>query len=481
LDLVIEWGWRGLVLAVGVMTLADHWPRASAATRYQIGWVTLALVIGLPLVHLLPDTPAAAVDGSAATRANGLVSIESVPSFVVMAGLCVWALWTLVGIVRLVKALAALHRVRATCQPFPPALEARLTVWTRHRQRARASRLVLSEDVRGAAVFGLWPPLVALSPAVAARLTPAELDRIVVHELAHVARRDDWADLAQLVIRTFAGWHPAVWWLDRRLRAEREAACDDWVVALTGGAIPYAASLVKLAELQRAAARRLQLAPGVLGRSALTARVDRLLDRRQNRAICGSSPVVLVVAILAIGLGIQLSAIDLVATRTLASRALENVARERLLAHIDRQPDAAAPAIAPDARRPAPSSARSSLDRRRSRAIDDVPAGADREAIVRAPMVSGAPGHSSIMTATTEHGAIDAADPVAVTPLGSHVLTTLPVAPAPVSIAQRHDRPQTPWGAAADGGVAIGEGSRKAAVATAGFFTRFGKSIGGSF
>ncbi len=257
------------------------------------------------------------------------------------------------------------------------------------------------------------------------------------------------------------------------------------MVALTGGAIPYAASLVKLAELQRAAARRLQLALGVLGRSALTARVDRLLDRHQNRAICASPPVVLVVAILAAGLGIQLSAIDLVATRTLASRAQENVAPERLLAHVDRQPDAAAPAIAPDARRPAPSPARparSSLDRRRSRAIDDVAAGAGREAIVRAPIVSGAPVHNSIVTATTEPGAIDAADlPVAATPLGSHVLTTLPVAPAPVTIAQRHDRPQTPWGATADGGVAIGEGSRKAAVATAGLFTRFGKSIGGSF
>jgi beta-lactamase regulating signal transducer with metallopeptidase domain len=480
LDLVIEWGWRSLVLAVGVMALADHWPRASAATRYQIGWVTLALVIALPLLPLLPDAPATEVDAKAA-GATGLVSIESVPSSVVMAGLCAFALWTFVGIVRLVTALAALHRVRATCRPFPPALEAGLTAWTRHRARARGSRLVLSGDVRGAAVFGLWPPLVAVSPVVAAQLTPAELDRIVVHELAHVARRDDWADLVQLVIRAFAGWHPAVWWLDRRLRAEREAACDDWVVALTDGAIPYAASLVKLAEIQ-GAGRRLQLAPGALGRSALTARVDRLLDRRQNRAICGSRPVVLSVAILACGLGIQLSSIDLVATRTLASHALETLVPERLLAHVDRRPEAQSTNMTPDERRPAPPTARSSTDRRRAHANDDVPAGADREPIAAKPLVGGAPAREPIATPTMESETIHAADlPVAATPLGSHVLTRLPVAPAPVSLTQRNDRPQTPWGAAADGGIAIGEGSRKAAVATAGFFTRFGKSIGGSF
>ena len=114
-------------------------------------------------------------------------------------------------------------------------------------------------------VLGLWTPLIGVSPAVVDRLTPEELDRIVIHEAAHVLRRDDRADCVQRAIHALVGWHPGVWWLDRRLRAEREAACDDWVVALTDAPVPYAAALVKLADLSRPKTAP-QLTPGALSR-----------------------------------------------------------------------------------------------------------------------------------------------------------------------------------------------------------------------
>ena len=98
--------------------------------------------------------------------------------------------------------------------------------------------------------MGCGSPVIAIAPALVQHLTADELDRVVIHEWAHVQRRDDLANVAQLVARVLAGWHPAVWWLDRRLQAERETACDEMAVALTGSSKVYAACLVKLAGLR---------------------------------------------------------------------------------------------------------------------------------------------------------------------------------------------------------------------------------------
>ena len=63
-------------------------------------------------------------------------------------------------------------------------------------------------------------------------------------------RRDDLSVFAQLFVRVTVGWHPAIWWLLRQLHAEREAACDQLAVSITGSAKAYAGCLAKLATLR---------------------------------------------------------------------------------------------------------------------------------------------------------------------------------------------------------------------------------------
>ena len=146
----------------------------------------------------------------------------------------------------------------------------------------------LSSRVKSASVIGLGPALIAVSPEALERLTDDELDQVVLHEWAHVQRRDDYARLIQLAIRCIAGLHPAVWWIGRRLEIEREIACDDYAVNITGGARRLAVCLTKLADLQQGAAAA-TLAPGVLLASQLTQRVRRLLDPRRNTSTRGSA------------------------------------------------------------------------------------------------------------------------------------------------------------------------------------------------
>src|SRR4030095_1039600 len=96
-----------------------------------------------------------------------------------------------VSVIRAVRSVFALHRVRAACRDFPSDLEGRLRCWNHVRPRARCSRLVLSDHVRSAAVFGWGSPVIAVSPTMVEQLAEAEIDRVVLHEWAHVQQRAD--------------------------------------------------------------------------------------------------------------------------------------------------------------------------------------------------------------------------------------------------------------------------------------------------
>src|SRR5437660_336918 len=69
------------------------------------------------------------------------------------------------------------------------------------------------------------------------------LEAVIAHELAHIRRWDLWINLAQLVVEILLFYHPAVWWLSRRLRVERELCCDELAVAATEQRLVYVSTL----------------------------------------------------------------------------------------------------------------------------------------------------------------------------------------------------------------------------------------------
>jgi hypothetical protein len=129
---------------------------------------------------------------------------------------------------------------------------------------------------------GIHRPVILLPDHLLDQLSEEELSQILVHEMAHLRRGDDWTNLAQKLIEAVLFFHPAVWWIGRLLNLEREIACDDWVVSLTGKARPYAACLTHLVELNLSA-RSPQLAHGAAGRKwQITRRVEALLSGRRS-------------------------------------------------------------------------------------------------------------------------------------------------------------------------------------------------------
>lgn len=109
----------------------------------------------------------------------------------------------------------------------------------------------LSRCVNEALVVGLFRPMMLLPVAWVTELPADMLEAVVAHELAHLRRHDLWIKLGQRVVETLLFYHPAVWWLSRRLCLERELCCDAVAVRSTGNPVRYAETLERIARLVR--------------------------------------------------------------------------------------------------------------------------------------------------------------------------------------------------------------------------------------
>lgn len=111
----------------------------------------------------------------------------------------------------------------------------------------RPVTLLLSGSVKTPIAVGFGRPAVMLPENFAGATASAHLDQVLRHELAHVIRRDDWANLLQQAVAAGMFFHPSVWWLSRRLTIDREIACDDHVLAAIPAPRDYALLLTEFA------------------------------------------------------------------------------------------------------------------------------------------------------------------------------------------------------------------------------------------
>jgi beta-lactamase regulating signal transducer with metallopeptidase domain len=138
--------------------------------------------------------------------------------------------------------------------------------------------LRISPSVAGPLAMGIVRSLVILPASALVALTPAQLEAVLAHELAHVRRADYLWNLMQTMVETLFFFHPAVWWLGRRLRRQRELCCDDVAVHSCADPLIYATALLRLEERRR---QHLNLAMALDGHapsSGLRARISRVLD-----------------------------------------------------------------------------------------------------------------------------------------------------------------------------------------------------------
>jgi beta-lactamase regulating signal transducer with metallopeptidase domain len=266
--------WQGVLLITCVAVCLRVVRGLTAAVRSAIWTCALVLVIALPLFALLP-THVAAVS-------QGAVHVRETWSFAILGA---WMLLSLVRGVVLVRSGLALRRIATNAVPVVvEGVVAELLGGA-----ARRVELCTSVAIKRPCLVGFLRPRILLPEALLPALSMAELEQVVLHEMEHLRRRDDWINLLQQASMVLCPLNPAVVWVDRRLTVERELACDDGVLRATGARKAYAACLTRIAE-HALFSRGVSLALALVGRrgngSEISRRVHRIL-RSPERAMSG--------------------------------------------------------------------------------------------------------------------------------------------------------------------------------------------------
>src|SRR5262249_37759012 len=99
-------------------------------------------------------------------------------------------------------------------------------------------------------LFGTLRPQILLPPGIAEQLSETELRHVFLHEMAHLKRGDLWVNLLMSVVQVVNWFNPLVWFVLRRIRLERELACDALVLLTTAGTETrsYGETILKLLE-----------------------------------------------------------------------------------------------------------------------------------------------------------------------------------------------------------------------------------------
>lgn len=259
----------GAIVCLFAALLLRFARRQNAGTRFAIGFSALLAIALLPLLKSVwPHS-------KLSSAAPALIVPESWAVYLFAA----WALIATLLLARVGKSIWHLHKVRKACVPLDASsLDPSIVDTLSRKQSFRNVELCTSKKVRVPTALGLIRPAIVIPRWVLNELSAAELNQVVLHELAHLRRWDDWTNLAQQIVKALFFFHPAVWWIEKKIAFEREMACDDAVLAETGNARSYAECLAHLAE-RSFFQRGIVLAQALVGRIAQTSqRVAQILD-----------------------------------------------------------------------------------------------------------------------------------------------------------------------------------------------------------
>jgi beta-lactamase regulating signal transducer with metallopeptidase domain len=171
--------------------------------------------------------------------------------FILRLAAVVWLAGVAIGLVRFARQWQRVRRLRRTgTLPIDGPLAAAFASLRDQLGVRRPVELRTSTQVTVPMVLGWRRPLVLLPAASANALSAEQLDAILAHELGHVRRRDDIANLVQAAAELLVFYHPAARWLSRVVHTEREYSCDDIAVAATGRAGMYARALAAIEDVR---------------------------------------------------------------------------------------------------------------------------------------------------------------------------------------------------------------------------------------
>ena len=289
---------QGIAIGLFAWILLRVMGRRNSSTRFAVWFSALLTIAALPVLGVAASSARAGSAGSAITF----------PGSWALDIFLVWAVIAGAALLRVGIGLWQLRKLRATCPLVDPeTLDPVLRGTLQEFQAVRAVALCQSDRLRVPTAIGFLKPVVVVPTWALQELSTAELNSILIHELAHLRRRDDWTNLAQQILKGLLFFHPVVWWIESQLSLEREMACDDTVLATTSDPRGYARCLISVAE-KSFMRRGLALAQGAVNRMRQTSlRVTQILDVNRSGAIRIWKPALFSVAAFSVACLVSLS------------------------------------------------------------------------------------------------------------------------------------------------------------------------------
>jgi len=188
-----------------------------------------------------------------------------------------WAIWAVGAVCLVIRWLRGIRQVRAAVREALPQAPVGVVP------------VKSSPAIPEPSVVGVVRPVILLPEGIDAHLTPLQLKTVLLHEMAHVRRRDNLTGLIHRAVEVLFWFHPLIWWMGARLSDERERACDEDV--LRSGIEPktYAESILRICDLYLKSP--LPFASGMTA-SSLKTRIEAIMtDRAAPRLTFGRKAV----------------------------------------------------------------------------------------------------------------------------------------------------------------------------------------------
>jgi beta-lactamase regulating signal transducer with metallopeptidase domain len=279
--------WQGAALAA--LAAAAIALARKASTRYAIAVVALISMVAAPAVTYFvlhqsepaftasPQTVAPTIAQAASLATRRAVTSTTAARFLSGGLLAVFVeLWFIGVLLFSLRTAGGFFLVARLRRRDSKPMNSELLALCREMQNrlgiTRAIRYCESLHLDAPAVVGWFRPVVLLPLSAFTGLTELQLRAVIAHELAHIRRLDAFFNLFQVAAETLLFYHPAVWWLSKRIRGERENCCDDVALSVCGNPAEYARALALMEEWRVAPSFAM-----AANRGPLASRVARLL------------------------------------------------------------------------------------------------------------------------------------------------------------------------------------------------------------
>ncbi len=339
---LVHFVWQGALVAILFASLRVVLRRSTAGVRYALACASLLLMLALPVATILllapppPSIPGgeqtanaaraiarlrqmtAGLSGQSSSLLRLTIASTAPPAFLQwralserFAALLPWlvSVW-LAGVtalsLRIFGGWVITQRLkRYMTNPVAPEWREAVARLSRRMRLSRTVRLCESVMMEVPTVIGWLRPVILIPVSALTGLSTQQMEALLAHELAHIRRHDYLVNLLQTAVETLLFYHPAVWWVSRQIRIEREHCCDDLAVAACGDVLTYARALTRLEELRPNGLP--QLAVAANGGSLLR-RIRRLVEapsHSSHRSATWLAGMIAIATVLGIWAGAQ--------------------------------------------------------------------------------------------------------------------------------------------------------------------------------